>query len=62
VSASPAGSRAEAIAPGASTDAFLATQGDSWDTQWDMATVLAGAIFAQALPGRVQDGSLGFRR
>ena len=51
-----------AVALGASADAFLATQGDIWDTQWDMATALAGAIIAQSLLGRFQDRSLGFRR
>ncbi len=51
-----------AVALGANADAFLATQGDSWDTQWDMATALAGAILAQALLGRFQDRSLGFKR
>jgi putative membrane protein len=51
-----------AVALGASADAFLATQGDAWDTQWDMATALAGAIVAQALFGRFQDRALGFRR
>jgi len=34
---------------------FLATQGDPWDTQWDMFLALCGAIAALALLGRVQD-------
>ncbi len=35
--------------------AFLATQGDVWDTQWDMFLGLAGAIAGQLLFGRLQD-------
>jgi putative membrane protein len=34
---------------GASADEFLATQGDIWDTQWDMFLALLGAITAQLL-------------
>lgn len=29
---------------GGSADAFLALQGDVWDTQWDMFLALCGAI------------------
>ena len=36
-----------AIAGGSAADAFLGTQGDVWDTQWDMFTALIGAIVAQ---------------
>ena len=36
-------------------DAFLATQGDPWDTQWDMFLALAGAIAALALLSRLHD-------
>jgi putative membrane protein len=36
-----------AVASGKSADAFLGTQGDVWDTQWDMFTALVGAIVAQ---------------
>ena len=35
--------------------AFLATQGDVWDTQWDMFLGLAGAVAGQLLFGRLQD-------
>jgi putative membrane protein len=35
--------------------AFLATQGDEWDTQKDMALALVGAVAAQLLLGRVHD-------
>jgi putative membrane protein len=32
-----------AVWTGSSADAFLGTQGDPWDTQWDMACALIGA-------------------
>jgi putative membrane protein len=47
---------AEAI--GAGADAFLATQGDVWDTQWDMFLALIGALAAQLLLARVHDRQL----
>lgn len=34
------------LAVGENAEAFLATQGDVWDTQWDMFTALCGAITA----------------
>jgi putative membrane protein len=37
---------------------FLATQGDPWDTQWDMFLALLGAMAAQLAFGRVHDRSL----
>ncbi|MGE0082075.1 MAG: DUF2238 domain-containing protein [Thiohalomonadaceae bacterium] len=43
---------------GAEGDAFLATQGDVWDTQWDMFLAMCGAIGAQLLLARVQDRQL----
>lgn len=33
-----------ALAIGENADAFLATQGDVWDTQWDMFLAMCGAI------------------
>ena len=48
-----------ALASGAAADAFLGTQGDVWDTQWDMFLALTGAIAAQLLLGRVHDRQLG---
>ncbi len=42
-----------AVAMGSGADAFLATQGDPWDTQKDMALALLGAIVAQLLLSRV---------
>jgi putative membrane protein len=50
---------AVALAEGAAADAFLGTQGDPWDTQWDMFSALCGAVAAQALLGRFHDRLLG---
>ena len=44
-----------ALIGGENADAFLGTQGDQWDTQWDMFTALVGAIAALALLGRYHD-------
>lgn len=44
-------------AGGAATD-FLGTQGDVWDTQWDMQLALVGAIVSLAVLTRVQDRQL----
>ena len=44
-----------AAATGTAADAFLGTQGDPWDTQWDMCWALIGAVSAQFLLSRVQD-------
>lgn len=38
--------------------AFLGTQGDVWDTQWDMALALVGAICSQLFLGRLHDSQL----
>jgi len=46
------------VASGAAADAFLGTQGDPWDTQWDMSFALIGSIAALALLGRVHDRQL----
>lgn len=43
---------------GQGADAFLGTQGYAWDTQSDMLMALTGAIVAQVVLGRVQDGQL----
>lgn len=48
-----------ALASGDSATAFLATQGDVWDTQWDMFLALAGALTAQLTCSRWQDRQLG---
>lgn len=44
-----------ALASGSDATAFLATQGDIWDTQWDMLLALLGAISAQLLLAKVHD-------
>ena len=44
-----------ALLLGQGADAFLGTQGDPWDTQWDMFFALVGALLAQALLARLQD-------
>jgi putative membrane protein len=47
-----------ALATGSASEAFLGTQGDPWDTQWDMMLALIGAILALALLGRWHDRQL----
>jgi len=47
-----------AVLGGSAADAFLGTQGDVWDTQWDMFMALIGAIFALLLLSRVHDRQL----
>jgi putative membrane protein len=47
-----------AVALGQGADAFLGTQGDPWDTQWDMFMAFLGAMLAQALLSRLQDRQL----
>lgn len=47
-----------AVASGTAAEAFLGTQGDVWDTQWDMFLALCGAILAQLLLGRVHERAL----
>jgi putative membrane protein len=38
-----------ALLYGAEADEFLATQGDVWDTQWDMLLALIGGLVSQLL-------------
>ena len=40
------------------TQAFLGTQGDPWDTQWDMFLALIGAVSAQLTLNRLHDRNL----
>ena len=40
-------------------DKFLGTQGDIWDTHWDMFLALLGAVITMALFGRWHDRQLG---
>jgi len=47
-----------ALLGGSSADAFLGTQGDVWDTQWDMFMALVGAITSLLLLARVHDRQL----
>ena len=47
-----------ALLYGSTAEAFLATQGDIWDTQWDMFIALIGAISAQLLLSRRHDKQL----
>ena len=47
-----------ALLGGSSADAFLGTQGDVWDTQWDMFMALVGAITSLLLLSRVHDRQL----
>ena len=48
-----------ALAMGADADAFLASQGDVWDTQWDMFMCLCGACVSLLLLSRLHDRQLG---
>lgn len=47
-----------AVTGGQAADSFLATQGDVWDTQWDMFCALIGAVFSLLLLSRAHDRSL----
>jgi putative membrane protein len=47
-----------ALAIGQSAAHFLGTQGDSWDTQWDMFLALVGAIVALLTLTRLHDRSM----
>ncbi len=40
---------------GTASDSFLGTQGDVWDTQWDMFCALIGAVSALLLLNKAQD-------
>jgi putative membrane protein len=47
-----------ALSTGEAAEAFLGTQGDVWDTQWDMQMALLGAVVALATLSRTHDGEL----
>ncbi|MDT0475763.1 DUF2238 domain-containing protein [Streptomyces sp. DSM 41014] len=47
-----------AVVGGQAADAFLATQGDVWDTQWDMFCALIGATVSVLVLSRVHDRQL----
>lgn len=47
-----------AVLGGSAADAFLGTQGDVWDTQWDMFMAFIGAMIAQLTLARIHDRQL----
>jgi putative membrane protein len=47
-----------ALLGGSAAHEFLGTQGDVWDTQWDMFMAFIGAVAAQLLLARVHDRQL----
>lgn len=47
-----------ALATGSAATAFLGTQGDPWDTQWDMCWALIGAVVSLALLSGFHDRQL----
>jgi putative membrane protein len=49
---------AVAAATGEAADAFLGTQGDPWDTQWDMFLCLCGSILSLLLLSRLHSRQL----
>jgi putative membrane protein len=49
---------AVAKATGTAADAFLGTQGDVWDTQWDMTFCLIGTVCALVFMSRLHDRAL----
>ena len=50
-----------AVVLGSGADAFLATQGDEWDTQWDMFVCLIGAVLSLLVLSRWHNRQLGDR-
>jgi putative membrane protein len=51
-----------ALALGQGAHEFLGTQGDEWDTQWDMFLALLGACASQLALSRVHDRQIGTLR
>lgn len=47
-----------AAATGTAAEAFLGTQGDEWDSQWDMFLALVGCVVSQLLLSRFHDRQL----
>lgn len=47
-----------AVLGGSSAESFLGTQGDVWDTQWDMFLALVGSMASLLLMGRLHDRSM----
>jgi putative membrane protein len=50
-----------ALLGGEGADAFLGTQGDQWDTQWDMFLALLGAAAALLFLSRLHDRQIARR-
>jgi putative membrane protein len=48
-----------ALLGGSAATDFLGTQGDVWDTQWDMLMALIGSILGQLMLSRLHDRQLG---
>ncbi|MEK7803895.1 MAG: DUF2238 domain-containing protein, partial [Deltaproteobacteria bacterium] len=48
-----------AVISDTAAEAFLALQGDIWDTQWDMFLAFSGAIVSQLIFGRLHDRQVG---
>ena len=51
-----------ALALGEGAREFLGTQGDEWDTQWDMFLALVGAVVSQLMFSRLHDRQIGSMR
>lgn len=47
-----------AVISAEASESFLGTQGDCWDTQWDMFLAAIGAILAMTLLARIHDRSI----
>jgi putative membrane protein len=44
-----------ALATGEAAEAFLGTQGDAWDTRWDMFLAFVGSIASLLMLSRTHD-------
>ncbi|HUG03936.1 MAG TPA: DUF2238 domain-containing protein [Steroidobacteraceae bacterium] len=49
------------VVPALTDDDFLSTQGDVWDTQWDIFMALCGATVAVLTLSRVNDRAIAKR-
>lgn len=47
-----------AVVTGTAAESFLGTQGDIWDTQWDMFMAMIGSIIAQITLRKLHDSQL----
>jgi putative membrane protein len=48
-----------ALVSAEAAESFLGTQGDNWDTQWDLFLALIGSVASQLLLARLHDRQLG---